>query len=48
MSDLRPTLIRLPAAMHDAIRKLAAENDRTMAQEIRRAVRLHLEREETR
>lgn len=45
MSALQPTVVRLPAATHVAIKKLAAENDRTMAQEIRRAIRLHLERE---
>ena len=38
-------LVRMSAEMHEAVKRLAAEQDRSMAQEIRRAVRLHLERE---
>ena len=36
-------LIRMPKDMHDAVRRLAEENDRTMAAEVRRALRGHIE-----
>ena len=32
-------LVRMSAEMHEAVKRLAAEQDRSMAQEIRRAVR---------
>lgn len=38
-------VVRMPADMHEAIKAAAKANDRTMAQEVRRAVRLYLEGE---
>ncbi len=39
--DLRPTLIRLPPDLHDAIKAKAAAEERTMAQAIRHALRVY-------
>lgn len=38
---------KVPAETHDGLRKLAADNDRTLAAEVRRALRSHVEREAT-
>lgn len=39
----RQVIVRMPAELHDAVKAFAAENDRTMAQEVRRALRMYLE-----
>lgn len=41
--ELEQISFNLPRAMVAALRELAAAEDRTMAAEVRRAVRLHLE-----
>jgi hypothetical protein len=49
MSDrpqLQPTVVRLPADLHQAVRERSARDDRTMAQTIRRAVRQYLDSED--
>ena len=43
----KQVLVRMPADMHAALKALAAANDRTMAQEVRRAVRLAITTKET-
>jgi plasmid stability protein len=40
--------IRWPAALHDQIRRSAERHDRSLAAEVRVAIREHLEREATR
>ena len=40
--ETRQVMIRMDPDMHQAIKARAVSEDRTMAQEIRRAVRLHL------
>lgn len=40
---MREVLIRLPVPMYDAVKATAQENDRSIAAEIRRAIRAHLE-----
>lgn len=40
--ETRQVMVRMDPEMHRAIKNRAASEDRTMAQEIRRAVRLHL------
>jgi predicted DNA-binding protein len=37
--DVRPLLVRMPAAMHEAVRETAEREDRTMAQVVREAIR---------
>ncbi len=39
--ELRPTLVRLPPDLHEAIKAKAAAEDRTMAQAIRHALRVY-------
>lgn len=39
---MRQILVRLPAEMYDSLKELAAEQDRPITAEIRRAVRAHL------
>jgi predicted HicB family RNase H-like nuclease len=39
--ELRPTLVRLPPDLHDAIKAKAAAEERSMAQAIRHALRLY-------
>lgn len=41
---MQPTMVRLSPAMHAAVKALSDEEDRTMAQTIRRAIRQYLER----
>lgn len=41
-APLQPTVVRLPPEMHEAVKRRAEEEDRTMAQTIRRAVRQYL------
>lgn len=40
---LQPMYVRLPIEMHDAVKQQSMREDRTMAQMIRRAIRLYLE-----
>lgn len=40
---LRPTLVRLPPDLHEAIKAKAAAEERSMAQAIRHALRLYTE-----
>lgn len=42
--DTRPLLVRMPASMHDAIARTAQQEDRTMAQVVREAVRAYTRR----
>jgi predicted DNA-binding protein len=37
--------IRLPSELHERLRATAKRNDRAVAQEVRRAITLHIERE---
>lgn len=39
-------LVRMPTSMHSAIKASAKRNERTMAQEVRHAIRLYLSSEE--
>ena len=39
-------VVRLPLAMRERLEAVAARNERNVAQELRRAVRLHVEAEE--
>lgn len=39
--ELRPTLVRLPPDLHDAIKAKAAAEERSMAQAIRHALRIY-------
>lgn len=41
-SEDRPMYVRLPAELHSAVKARAAEEDRTMAQTIRVALRFYL------
>lgn len=46
MAERKPyqqMMVRMPAEMVEALKADAARNDRTMAQTVRRAVRLYLE-----
>lgn len=43
---LQPTIVRLPADLHQAVRERAERDDRTMAQTIRRAVKQYLANED--
>lgn len=42
-SETKQVMIRMTPEMHQAVKDHAARNDRTMAQTVRRAVRLYLE-----
>lgn len=44
--DWQATYVRLPHDLHAAVKARAAEEDRTMAQTIRRALRLYLANDE--
>jgi len=45
MSDtMQQVMIRMPSDMYDDVKRLAESEDRTVAAEIRRAVRHHLEK----
>lgn len=39
--ELRPTLVRLPPDLHEAIKAKAAAEERSMAQAIRHALRIY-------
>lgn len=41
----RPVVIRMPADLHAAVKERAAAEERSMAQTIRRALRLYIEQE---
>lgn len=45
MPAMRQVLIRMPAELHDAVRRQAEAEDRTMAAHIRRLLRIALEAE---
>lgn len=47
LSDGKQLVVRVPTEMKEALASLAAINERTIAQEVRRAVRQYIEREET-
>ncbi len=42
-ANLQPTVVRLPADLHAAVKQRAQQDDRTMAQTIRRAVKQYLD-----
>lgn len=42
-ADDRPMYVRLPAELHEAVKERAGEEDRTMAQTIRVALRYYLQ-----
>jgi len=41
--ELQPVVIRLPVEMHQQLKDRAAEEERTMAQTVRRALKRYLE-----
>jgi len=41
---MQQVMIRMPSDMYDDVKRLAESEDRTVAAEIRRAVRHHLEK----
>lgn len=44
MSDNQAMFVRLPVELHRALKERAAKDDRTMAQAVRQAIRLYLNR----
>lgn len=46
MAEIKPFYVRLPADLHEMVKVRSAQDDRTMAQTVRRALRFYLEHTE--